>query len=326
MFKNPLYQYLGLISIVLLFLACQNQSSVNKDRSVSSEASLIVQDSIKYKPGAYYFGQKESSPLEPDKYNIDLVRFEVDTSKWVRGTFYFQPFGTDGMRGSFTGRMDPETDQLMCKRIYYIEGERYKEAFSFPLLKDSLGLGYTETGEVATVLPEIDSKTYQNHFATLTQQSLQARINTTDRSRLFKLELLKEQGFSQTDIETLQFMEVMTDLDNDYSQMEYLIYIMDPMLCGSGGCNLLVTKQDGSIISSITVSRPPIYIPLLSIEEQQAHKNQWKDLYVYSDGMRRLSYKAGSYTSNASLGVPVLETQLSAFPEHYVLIMDYLDQ
>jgi hypothetical protein len=120
-------------------------------------------------------------------------------------------------------------------------------------------------------------------------------------------------------------MEVMIDLDNDYSEMEYLIYIMDPMLCGSGGCNLLITKEDGSIISNISVSRPPVYIPLLSIEEQQANSNQWKDLYLYSDGMRRLSYTGDKYTANASLGTPVLETQLSSFPEHYVLIMDYLD-
>ena len=157
------------------------------------------------------------------------------------------------------------------------------------------------------------------------RQSLQSRINTNDRTRLSKLAVLKEQGFSTTDIENLRFMEVMTDLDNDNSEMEYLIYIMDPMLCGTGGCNLFVTKENGSLISSISVTRPPIYIPLLSIEEQQSNKSNWKDLYVFSDGMRRLIYTAGRYTENASLGRPVLETQLTSFPEHYVLIMDYLD-
>ncbi len=282
-------------------------------------------EAIFYGPGAYYFGQLQNSALEGGKYNAELVRFEVDSMDYVRGSFYFQPFGSDGMRGSFSGVIDRETQQLMCKRLFYAEGERYKEAIAYPLLEDAFGLGYTDTGGVAASLPAVEPNTFETMFKTFKRQELEARINTTDRSRLKRLDFLLKNGFTESDLESTPFMEVMLNLDNEASSMEYLIYVMDPMLCGSGGCNLFVVNSKGETQSSITVSRPPIYVPVLSIEEQQSLTGQWKDLYVYSDGMRRLTYKSNHYTSNASMGALVEEADLSNFPESYLLVMDYMD-
>ncbi len=117
----------------------------------------------------------------------------------------------------------------------------------------------------------------------------------------------------------------MTDLNCDPSDMEYLIYIMDPMLCGSGGCNLFIVNEAGVTLSEVTVTRPPIYKPVLTIAEQQARKGHWQDLYVYSDGMRRLRYKDGRYTANASAGLAVDGSKISGAPEYYQLVMDYLE-
>jgi hypothetical protein len=321
---GPFDRTISLLSVLILLVGCQDKKS---DQTVTvSESETSEQNTITYKAGAYFFGQIEPSPLESGKFNIELVQFEIDTSDWVNGTFYYEPYGTDGMRGSFTGRVDREAKQLMCKRVYYAEGDRYKEAISFPLLKDSLGLGYTNTGEVAGRLPRLDNKTYQNYKKTLEQQMLTGRLNTSDRSRLKQLPSLKSIGFSEDEIAKMKFMEVMVDLDNDPSELEYLIYVMDPMLCGTGGCNLLLTTSNGELISELTVTRPPIYMEVNTIEESNSHKGQWKPFYVYSDGMRRVSPVDGKYPKNPSLLPEIRESELTAFPEQYRLVMDYLDE
>ncbi len=304
------------------------KESANTPPSNEQVENLIDQpetETIFYGPGDYYFGQLQNSALEGGKYNAELVRFEIDSTDLVRGSFYFQPYGSDGMRGSFSGIIDRETQQLMCKRLFYAEGERYKEAIAYPLLEEAFGLGYTDTGGMAASLPAVDPNTFETIFKTFKRQELEGRINSTDRSRLKQLDFLLKNGFTESDLETIPFMEVMLNLDNDASSMEYLIYVMDPMLCGSGGCNLFVVNSKGDTESAITVSRPPIYIPVLSIEEQQTLAGQWKDLYVYSDGMRRLTYNDNHYTSNASMGELVEESDLSNFPESYLLVMDYMD-
>jgi len=319
-------QFLTVLLCCLVIYSCKE--SPNTPLSDDQVNNLIDQpetEAVFYGPGDYYFGQLQNSAQEGGKYNTELVRFEIDSMDRVRGSFYFQPFGSDGMRGSFSGIIDRETQQLMCKRLFYAEGERYKEAIAYPLLEDAFGLGYTDTGGVAATLPAVEPNTFEIIFKTFKRQELEARINTTDRTRLKRLDFLLENGFNDSDLESTPFMEVMLNLDNEASSMEYLIYVMDPMLCGSGGCNLFVVNSKGETQSSITVSRPPIYVPVLSIEEQQSLNGQWKDLYVYSDGMRRLTYKNNHYTSNASMGERLEETDLSNFPESYLLVMDYLD-
>jgi hypothetical protein len=52
------------------------------------------------------------------------------------------------------------------------------------------------------------------------------------------------------------------DLNND-GKDEAVVYLVDPMLCGSGGCNTYVlaqtTPETWRVVSDITVSRLPIY-------------------------------------------------------------------
>mgnify|MGYP006935562941 FL=1 len=90
-------------------------------------------------------------------------------------------------------------------------------------------------------------------------------------------------------MDQLRFMEVAVDLDNDYQTEEYLLYIMDSMLCGSGGCNLLVIDGNGNTLSNTTVVKLPIYMPTQTIADM-ASKGLWKPLYVWSQGFRELPF------------------------------------
>jgi len=297
--------YLRLLVLILICWSCKNQKSTEiptKDPDTKASKGFSA--------GVYYFGEASESALEADKYNINLMQLNIDSSAKVTGYFHYQPYGTDGSRGSFFGDYDRETHNLIIKQTSLAEGERYTEDLILPLDDNPF---------------QVDKATFDRFSALLKQQLLNARINTTDRSRLKQLPYLKDSGFSEDQLNKIQFMEVAADLNNDPRHLEYLLYIMDPMLCGSGGCDLLVLTHDGELRSRISVSRPPIYLPVLSIEEQQDQKGEWKDLYVYSKGMRQLTFSDGSYTTNASMGASLNETELIKHPERFVLVMDYLD-
>ena len=313
----------GLISITLglmaLLSSCRNteQKATEFDKNVAFEPS--------YTAGDYFFGTLDASPLEADKYNAQLVKIHIDSSNNVSGQFYYQPYGSDGSRGSLSGKLDRESMTLLVKRTALAEGERYSQDLILKLSDEALELGYDDENGDAVRLPLVTQNLYEQYWTRFKNQQLAARTNTSDRQRLEQLQFLKDNGVSAGAIAQLKFMEVMVDLDNDYSTTEYLIYIMDPMLCGSGGCNLFVVDEKGKTLSYSTVTRPPVYLPLLSYKEQQAQQGQWNDLYVYSDGMRQLRFEGEAYTTNASMGELMDATTLSTTPEMYMLVMDYLN-
>jgi hypothetical protein len=297
--------YLRLLVLILIVGSCKNQKSTEGPSATPDTKASNV-----FSAGVYYFGEASESALEQGKYNIDLRQIDIDSSAKVTGYFHYQPYGTDGSRGSFFGDYDRETQNLIIKQTSLAEGERFTEDLILPLDDNP---------------SKVDKPTFDRFSALLKQQQLNARINSTDQSRLKQLQYLKNNGFNEEELSNMKFLEVAVDLDNDPSHLEYLLYVMDPMLCGSGGCNLFVLTHDGEVLSRISVSRPPIYLPLLSIEEQQDQTGTWKDLYVYSKGMRQLTFSDGSYTTNASMGALLDETELIQHPERFVLVMDYLD-
>lgn len=91
-----------------------------------------------------------------------------------------------------------------------------------------------------------------------------------------------------------QFSKI--DLNGDGVD-EIFIYLNSKYFCGSGGCTFLLADSNMNLITRFTVTRPPILI-------SKASENNWKKLYLFSDGgYRELIYnvKTKSYPANPSL-------------------------
>jgi hypothetical protein len=61
---------------------------------------------------------------------------------------------------------------------------------------------------------------------------------------------------------TMQYVAAFRDLDGD-GKPEAIVYLINSRWCGSGGCSLLILKQDRSswrIVTNITITRPPIRV------------------------------------------------------------------
>jgi hypothetical protein len=325
--RTPHAPFLRLMVLVsaLCLIHCKNETSSTTTArdSVEQEPSTTI-DAVP--AGTYYYANKTASPLAAEHYNYNFIRCTVAADGKVIGVFYAAPYGTDGASGSFKGALAADRHTLNVERSYMAEGERYKDSINFKLLPEAIGLGYdTPKGSVAS-LPKVSAEAYDRLFKAYQSQILGALINTTDRTRLYGLSsLIEDMKYSKADLDQLRFMEYQLDLDNDFSTREFLLYIIDPMLCGSGGCNLYILSATEEVLSKLTVTRPPIYVDLLAYDESQARKGQLKTLYVQSKGMRRVAPVNGSYPKNPSVLNTIKLEDLQAFPERYQLIMDYLE-
>ena len=86
------------------------------------------------------------------------------------------------------------------------------------------------------------------------------------------------------------------DLNGD-GQAEFVVHVIGPAACGTGGCTTLVFTPDGDgfrRVSTITVSSPPVRISSVST-------NGWRDLIVHvsgggaADGDMQLKYSGQGY-------------------------------
>ncbi|MBO3115377.1 hypothetical protein J4050_01380 [Winogradskyella sp. DF17] len=305
-----------LLLLVGVLVSCEN-GTPKKQEEIKKEKKSVELD------GTYYFASQEKSSSDSSKYNYHFIEFEVNDTNHVKGTFYYKPYGTDGAQGSFKGVID-SSGVLKIERKFLAEGEIFKEKLNLTLRGNEIELGYNDSNGVEATLPQVDELNYSKIFKGYQQQLLKNHLNTTDRSRLMTLSNLKNSmGYTDEDMAKLKFMEAMADLDNDPYEIEYLLYVIDPMLCGSGGCNLYLLKEDGSILQKLTVTSPPIYIDIQEIASIK--KGQWRNFYVYSDGMRMVAPLDGKYPSNPSILQEIQKEELQSFPEQYQLIMDYLE-
>lgn len=309
----------------------QTSSAVEKtspaiDQSGFSQAQPKSTDiSQDFDQHVFCFAQKTAAINHPNEYNYEFIKLEKNSSGNVTGSFYISYFGKDEAKGHLKGIWNETTQAFEVTAIYWAEGEVYEEQRTYPLANNTILLGYKTTDGQDATLPRIHCDAYESLFKAYNQGYLNHFLNTTDRSRMKKVMASQNLGYSNEELEKLKFMEAMVDLDRDPSEFEYLLYIMDPMICGTGGCTLFITNKSGDILSKISVTRPPIYIPLTSFENDQKLKGEWKALYVYSKGYRRLTHKNGHYSTNASMAPEIEEAQLLNFPNEYRLVMDYLD-
>ncbi|TYC87486.1 hypothetical protein [Novosphingobium sp. BW1] len=89
------------------------------------------------------------------------------------------------------------------------------------------------------------------------------------------------------------------DLDGDGTE-EVLAYASGAMMCGTGGCNLLVLKPDGDsfrIVGDLSVVQLPVGV-------LESTTNGWRDLAVsvsgggMATGIRRVPFDGTRYASN----------------------------
>ena len=249
-------------------------------------------------------------------------------SETVSGSALSAPYGTDGMRASFKGVLDTLSGEIRTEMTYYAEGKRVQETRDYRIQADSTLAfirpdGTTGTESAFTWVPQEE---YEGLSAEFRQQYLQKAVNTSDRSRLEKVDEIMSE-MTPEDLDNLRFLEVAVNLDNDDETQEYLLMVLGSLYCGSGGCSLFIINEDGDLLSRSSVVKLPIYTVLPTIEESQAGKGNWNDLFVWSDGMRRLvADDQGKFTSNASMGEEVEESQILNHPDRYILLLDYLEE
>ena len=121
----------------------------------------------------------------------------------------------------------------------------------------------------------------------------------------------------------------MPDLNGD-GKAEFVIHVLGPAACGTGGCTTLVFTPEGDgfrRVATITVSSPPVRISSQS-------SNGWRDLIVHvsgggaADGDVQLRFTGQSYPENPTLadaaaqsleGSEVLIPELGTFEDAALL-------
>lgn len=104
------------------------------------------------------------------------------------------------------------------------------------------------------------------------------------------------------------------DLDGD-GEREVLVYVGGPMLCGTGGCNLVALQRTGQgldVLGELSVSQLPIGV-------FDTSTNGWRDLAVsvhgggMEGGVARVPFEEDQYASNPT--VPPAELTEDEFTE-----------
>lgn len=323
MFKNVT----TLILCLVLMAACKE----NPKKEASQEAAATESDAVAEPVMGESLGRRQycyvSRTPTPDEfgdtYNYQFIRFEVGENGNATGIMIYAPYGKDGSRGSISGVYREAEQLLQSTTTYLAEGELYEEQRDYKIGESGLSF-LNADGQPTVTIPAVPCGEYEKYLKEFHGSFLKNRVNTTDRTRLKKVQEVRDFGYAEDQIDNLRFMELQVDLDNDYETVEYLLYLMDPMVCGTGGCNLFVIDDYGKTLSNTTVVKLPVYAPA-SLLGDTGEKGNWKPLYVWSQGYRKLEAQDGQYPSNASMAPEVSEEEIKGHPEKYRLILDHMN-
>jgi len=118
-------------------------------------------------------------------------------------------------------------------------------------------------------------------------------------------------------VKSTPYTKEYVDLNGD-DIPEAIVYLVGPHWCGSGGCTLLILKQESGkwkVISKIPTVNTPIHI--LASKEQQ-----WQDLSVIQVGGGELvpktvliNFKAGKYAKRGPVSLERLQQGKVVIPE-----------
>lgn len=279
-----------------------------------------------YQPAykTYWFGmQSEASKNFGTSYHF--VKLELDVDSSFRGTEIHAPYGTDGSRCTMQGRLQGHT--FLGEKSMLAEGEIYTQQLNMKLGSDGIELGYKKPSGKPVTLPELNESAYNKLVKAYEKNALLNGLNTNDRSRLKMLNATNGFGFTDQDLAKINFIELEINLDGSYQTREFLLYPYAPVFCGSGGCTLFIVNEKGEILSKTTVVKLPVYTTVSTAINPQNAKAYWKDLYVWSNGaFRKLVFKNGNYSSNASVAPAMAGENLLCNPQQFIKIMDYLDE
>ncbi|MCT2398227.1 hypothetical protein [Novosphingobium mangrovi (ex Huang et al. 2023)] len=110
------------------------------------------------------------------------------------------------------------------------------------------------------------------------------------------------------DMGKLLYAEAETDLDGDGTP-EVLAYVGGPMMCGTGGCNLVVLRRDGAQLRKVS----ELSVVQLPVGVLESKSNGWHDLAVTIAGggvvahTVRLAFDGKGYPENPTVS-PAEET------------------
>ena len=314
-------EVLYLIAALMLLGGCSNQPSSGKENLAASEDAGIKPDA-----GPHCFASKTKAyNRDGDQYNYEFIRLTFGENDKVDGVIHVYPYGTDAVKGSLSGVYRQENKEVVTEATLLSEGQRYKENRDYRLLDNAIDLGYTGSDNQPATLPRVSCEAYDALFRESQLNRLRNLINTTDRTRLLRAEAVKARGYSAEELSSLRFLERQVDLDNNWETQEFLLYVIDPTYCGTGGCDLFVINEEGETLSSISVVKLPVYATVQTAEEDPEKKGAWKELFVWSQGLRRLVPAEGKYPGNASMEPVESEELMSAHPEYYEVLLDYLE-
>lgn len=318
---------LTFITLLALLIACKEMP---KNDSETEEQPIEVTIQADAGPGEattfpnYCFASRTATPAAlGETYNYQFIRLRIGEDGKVTGTLINAPYGTDGSRGSISGVYREGEKLVQSTTTYLAEGEIYAEQRGFKIADDGLATLGANREPVFTT-PVVSCEQYDAYMKEYQQGILRKQVNTTDRTRLKKVAKLQEYGYTNEQLDQVRFLELEVDLDHDWNTREFLLYVMDPNGCGSGGCNLYVINGDGRALSSTSVVKLPVYLPASTAAERE-QKGTWKSLYVWSQGFRELASSDGRYPENASMAPEVPEVSLTGHPEKFRLALDYID-
>jgi hypothetical protein len=273
----------------------------------------------------YYFGEIQKAIDDFSGQGFHLLKLELAADNSFSGTEIHAPSGTDGSKSALYGNFNGSLFQ--GKAIMLAEGELYSPDIRYQLTGDGINLGYKSPDGPEATLKKLSKEEYEGLEKQYAKNNLFRFVNTKDPERLKKMNLKDLYGFTSDDLAKMKFMELEIDLDGSYQTREFLVYLIHPSICGTGGCNLFIINEEGKIISKTTVVKLPVYTTVNRIVDQQNRKTSWKDLYVWSNGaFRKLIFKNSSYCPNASVAPAMAEENLVSNPQQFIKIMDYTDE
>ncbi|WP_207093402.1 hypothetical protein [Novosphingobium sp. PY1] len=135
--------------------------------------------------------------------------------------------------------------------------------------------------------------------ATATGEASEAAVTPVTVESWLEESAAKDLG-GQTD--SLQYARAEADLDGDGVD-EVLAYVGGPMMCGTGGCNLVVLKRDGEgyrQVGDLSVVQLPVGV-------LSSKTNGWKDLAVSVSGggrpggIMRVPFDGKAYARNPTV-------------------------
>jgi hypothetical protein len=105
-----------------------------------------------------------------------------------------------------------------------------------------------------------------------------------------------------------KFIYDKVDLNGD-GESEYLIGLMGPDFCGTGGCTMLVLNNEFKAIAKMTLVEYPVYIGSDLPEEKT---NGYHNIYLRTRkvGFVKIEWNGKTYPSNPSMQPKISETNV----------------